>query len=84
MNPRHISDCLAELAEVRALVRGAKRDAEFVPDYFAPEAETRSSLYIADARLGRAIAVLQAALAAWEEESSHSPLATLNSPLSEE
>ncbi len=74
MNPRHISDCLAELAEVRALVRGAKR--------LVAHEVTRASLYIADARLGHAIACLQATDAAWEEESSHSQLATLNSPLS--
>jgi len=74
VNPRKLSDCLAELAEVRALVRDAKRH--------VMREVTRASLYIADARLGHAIACLQATDAAWEEVDS--PLATLNSPLFDE
>ncbi len=59
MNPRKLSDLLAELAESRQLIRDAKRIVEDGP--------IRLVLYKVDAKLGHLAACIKATNAAWEE-----------------
>ncbi len=59
MNPRKLSDILAELVETHELLRTVKRMVEHESD--------RITLHEVDAHLTHAIADLKAADTAWEE-----------------